>query len=288
MRKHNLFPLASFSLFLFLALPVFSNAWGDEVPYVPTPEIVVEEMLAIGQINAFDNLIDLGSGDGRIVISAAKKHRANGIGIEYDTQLLAKSREKAIKEGVANKTKFLHADLFHAEIKNATIITMYLLPEVNLKLRPRLLSELAPGTRIVSHDFDMDDWEPDAKRTIKLAEKTYSYNNTSMVYLWIIPAQVDGLWVGSISGPDGELPLTLEFNQTFQKASVTAEAGGRKLAGSSRLRGYALTLMLEPVPRKSAGGTMLFNLKINENEITGGGWDEKKRPLTMRINRFTN
>ena len=258
------------------------------MPFVPTPDVLVEEMLAIGEVNASDNLVDLGSGDGRIVITAAKKLRANAIGIEYNNDLVVKSCENAIQEGVADKAKFLHEDIFLTDISGATVITMYLLPEVNLKLRPRILSELAPGTRIVSHDFDMDDWEPDDKRQIKLPEKPFSIDGQSNVYLWIVPARVSGSWVGEISGPDGEQPVALEFNQKFQKASVKGTVAGKELTGSCLLRGNTLSLLLDLSPQKSKETSLQFDLRIRENKIEGKGQDGKKRPFTMRAKRSLN
>jgi len=285
MKKCKISSLVIFLLLFFLA-PL--AAIGDEVPFVPTPQAVVDEMLALGEVNASDNLIDLGSGDGRIVITAAKRYRAKATGIEYNHDLVLKSRENAIKEGVADKVKFLHEDLFLTDLSGATIITMYLLPEVNLKLRSRILSELAPGTRIVSHDFDMDDWEPDDQRRIKLPEKTFSYDGYSQIFLWIIPGRVDGRWVGEISGPDGDQPIVLEFNQIFQKASVKGGLPGVKLTGSCQLLGNALSLHLEPSPKKPKATSLQFNLRIQENKMEGTGRDGKRRPFTLRAKRSLN
>ena len=279
MKKQHVLPFIIFLLFLFAVAPAVK---GNEVPFVPTPENVVEEMLAMGEVSAIDNLIDLGSGDGRIVITAAKRHRANATGIEYNNDLVLKSRENAIKEGVADKATFLHEDLYLADISGATIITMYLLPDVNLKLRPRIL-QLAPGTRIVSHDFDMDEWEPDAKKLINPPEK--SYGRHSQVYLWIVPANVDGRWVGTISGPDGEKPVELEFDQKFQKASIKGTVAGKKMVGSCNLRGDALSLLLEPSAKKQKIQPSQFDLRIKGNEIEGKGQDGKKRQVTLRVKR---
>ena len=282
MKKRGVWLLILFALFLFLALPAVR---ADEVPFVSTPDAVVEAMLALGQVNASDNLVDLGSGDGRIVIAAAKRYRATAVGVEFNPDLVAKSRENAAQEGVADKTTFLQEDLFLTDLRGASVITMYLLPEVNLKLRPRILSELAPGTRIVSHDFDMGDWEPDARQWLETPEKTFSIDKKSLLYLWIVPAQVDGRWVGAISGPNGEQPVALEFDQKFQTASVKGELAGETLTGSCRLRGNALSLHLEPSPRKPGTAPLQFDLLLQGNGIEGTGRNEKKQPLTLRAKR---
>ena len=148
-------------LMLGIALGMLTPAHADEVPYVTTPTAVVDAMLSIAGVGAEDYLVDLGSGDGSIVIAAAKQYHARGVGIEYDGTLIAESRESAAREGASEWVEFLQQDIFASDFHNATVLTMYLLPEVNLDLRPRILFELRPGTRVVSHDWDMGDWESD-------------------------------------------------------------------------------------------------------------------------------
>jgi SAM-dependent methyltransferase len=135
-----------------------------DVPFVPTPHVTVDEMLRLAEVTDRDFVIDLGSGDGRTVIAAARKFGARAMGVDLDQHLVMASEENARKAGVADRVKFLEQDLFKADLSQATVITMYLLPSINLKLRPRLL-DLRPGTRIVSHDFDLGDWQPDRKTT---------------------------------------------------------------------------------------------------------------------------
>jgi predicted O-methyltransferase YrrM len=131
-----------------------------DVPYLPTPQVVVEEMLKMAQVKGDDVLYDLGSGDGRIVITAAQKLGTRGVGVEMDPQRIQEANENAQKAGVGDRVQFLQQDLFQTDLSEATVVTLYLLPELNKKLRPRLLSQLKPGTRIVSHEFDMGEWKP--------------------------------------------------------------------------------------------------------------------------------
>jgi 23S rRNA G2445 N2-methylase RlmL len=150
--------------------------YDRDVPYVPTPENVVAEMLRLARPTRQDVVYDLGSGDGRILIAAAKKYGARGVGVEIDRKLVRKARGNAEKAGVGHLVTFREGDLFQTDLRGATIVTLYLLPSVNLRLRPKLFQELAPGTRIVSHNYDMGDWQP--KQTLKLGDH--------FVYFWTI------------------------------------------------------------------------------------------------------
>jgi precorrin-6B methylase 2 len=150
---------------------------APDVPYVPTIEEVVAEMMRLGEVDKNDIVYDLGSGDGRIPITAAKKHGARGFGVDIDPQRVREARENAKKAGVDDKVKFEQGDLFETDISQATVVTLYLLPSVNLKLRPKLLAELKPGTKVVSHNYDMGDWKPE--QTVTVGSHT--------VYVWTIP-----------------------------------------------------------------------------------------------------
>ncbi|WP_114782789.1 class I SAM-dependent methyltransferase [Botryobacter ruber] len=174
------------SFFLVLLLFLGATAVADaqmyskpklDVPYVPTSRAVVDAMLKLANVTQDDVLYDLGCGDGRIVITAAKKYGATGTGVDIDPQRIHEANENARTEEVTDKVKFVEGNLFEMDLSDATVVTMYLLPSVNLKLRPRLLEQLKPGTRIVSHAFDMGDWEP---------EQTVLVNG-STIYLWTIP-----------------------------------------------------------------------------------------------------
>ena len=161
-------------------LDVSTEAQKSDVPYVPTPKPVVNRMLVLAEVDSNDVVYDLGSGDGRIVIQAAAKYGARGVGIEIDSDLVRKARQNAREAGVSDRVEFRQGDLFEADLSEATAVTLYLLPSVNEKLRPKLFEELAPGTPVVSHDFDMGDWE--AEQTVEMDGDT--------IYRWTIPEVV--------------------------------------------------------------------------------------------------
>jgi len=184
---------------------------GKDVIWVPTPEELVERMLHMAQTTPKDFVIDLGSGDGRIAIAAAKKIGARAIGIEYNPDMVALSNKTAQAQGVSDKVKFIKADIFESDFSEATVITMYLLPGLNLKLRPKLLS-MKPGTRLVSHQFNMDDWEPDERTSL----------DGRLAFLWIVPAKVQGTWQLTANGHTRELSLT----QQYQKINGHIKIGG--------------------------------------------------------------
>jgi SAM-dependent methyltransferase len=188
------------------AAPV--QAQQDEVPFVVSPEPVTLAMLSIARVGPRDVVLDLGSGDGRIVITAARRFGARGLGVELSPQLVEKSRDNARRAGVAERAQFRVQDLFETDLSQASVITMYLLPEVNLQLRPRLLA-LKPGTRIVSHDWDMGDWKPDRTRVVDAPDKPVGLDKKSRVHFWRVPAQLDGLWCAN--------GASLRLRQTFQQ-----------------------------------------------------------------------
>jgi SAM-dependent methyltransferase len=151
-----------------------------EVPYVPTDERVVAEMLKVAKVGKNDVLYDLGSGDGRIVITAAKQFGTRGVGVDIDPARITEARENAVKAGVTDRVRFVQQDLFETDIREATVVTLYLLPEVNLRLRPKLLGDLKPGTRVVSHNYDMGDWKPLRTLTVNVPEE-------HTIYFWVVP-----------------------------------------------------------------------------------------------------
>lgn len=204
----------AFLLWCLAAGPVVAQ-YPFDVPYVPTPQVVVDEMLRLARVGPQDYVIDLGSGDGRIPITAAAKYGARGLGVELDPELHALSEEGARAAGVDARVKFINQDLFRTDISEATVIAMYLLPNVVRRLRPQLL-DLKPGTRIVSHDFDMDDWKPDYKTTIR-----------KNVFLWIVPAKVGGRWQASIDLPGGARDFEFEFRQKFQEFDGLVRINGQ-------------------------------------------------------------
>ncbi len=190
-----------------------------DVPYVPTPEEVVDTMLDVAQVGKDDVLYDLGCGDGRIVITAAKERGARGVGIDLNPERIRESKVNAKQQNVTNRVGFLQQDLFSTDISEATVLTLYLLPSVNLKLRPKIFAELKPGTRVVSHDFDMGEWKPD--RTIDLAPH--------VVYFWVVPANVSGTWKATIQTDDGPEQCVLQLNQTYQEVEGTLTSDGTSM-----------------------------------------------------------
>ncbi|HBB31900.1 MAG TPA: SAM-dependent methyltransferase [Cyanobacteria bacterium UBA8803] len=155
-----------------------------DVPYVPTPDQVVARMLELANVRDDDILYDLGSGDGRIVITAAQKHGIRGTGVEINPELVQRSRANAQAAGVADRVEFVQQDLFQTDLSDATVVTLYLLPEINLKLRPKLLQELKPGTRIVSHDFDMGAWQPERVERVQGSTRQHT------IYYWVVPENI--------------------------------------------------------------------------------------------------
>jgi hypothetical protein len=201
---------------------------GKDVVWVPTPQALVNRMLELGKLTARDYHIDLGSGDGRTVITAAKRG-ATSLGIEYNPDMVALSQRAAAKEGVTARATFRKADLFETDLSKATLITLFLLPDINLKLRPKIL-DLRPGTRVVSNSFTMGEWQHDNSVQASESEGCQSY---CTAYLWIVPAKVDGAW----KLPNGELT----FKQSFQMITGTLRAGGRETAVKGRLNGDQIT-----------------------------------------------
>jgi hypothetical protein len=234
--------LVAFVLFALLASGTRAQSvLGEEVPYIRTPQVVVDKMLDLAEVGPDDFLIDLGSGDGRIVITAAQKRGARGFGVELDTSLVESSNEAARKAGVAARARFFARDLFDTDIREASVLTMYLLPHVNLQLRPRLLAQLKPGTRVVSHDWDMGEWRPDAKAVVEGLAKPVMPVSASTVYLWIVPARVAGSWSLQVEGGDRQEAMEIEFTQRFQEISgVARRTRGRTLLQSAHLRGVEI------------------------------------------------
>ena len=200
-------------LALLVLLLAAGTALGqEEVPFITTPDNVTLAMLEIAKVGPQDYVIDLGSGDGRIIVTAARRFGARGLGVEVVPELVERSRRAAEAAGVSNRAHFREQDLFKADLSPASVITMYLLPDVNLQLRPRLL-KLRPGTRLVSHDWDMGEWTPDRTITLDVPDKKIGREKLSRVHLWVVPAPVQGVWCG-IGKARG---TRLEISQDFQK-----------------------------------------------------------------------
>ena len=218
-----------------MLLAAVAAAQPYDVPYVPTPQVVVDEMLRLAEVTSADFVVDLGSGDGRIPVTAAVYFGARALGVDIDPGRIKEGNANARTANVAGRVEFLNADLFDVDISRATVVTMYLLPDINLKLRPRLLASLKPGTRVVSHDFHMGDWKPDRAVTVQKS-----------IYFWVIPAAVDGRWKLETHLPGvGERVYELEIRQKYQEIDAHARSEKRNYAlWEPRLSGERLSFIL--------------------------------------------
>jgi len=218
--------------------------WDDgTVPYVQTPPEIVERMLSMAEVKKGDYLIDLGSGDGRIVIEAAKRG-ARGMGVDYDGNLVQLATENAARAGVSDRVRFEKMDLFDADLSPASVVSMYLLPNFNAKLLPRLL-RLKPGTRIVSHDGGIGDWPADETLEMRAPEKPVGVGGVSKVELWIVPADAAGTWASELPEHGGR--WTFRIAQKYQMLDIDARVAGSKqhmTLRNSRLRGDELKMVI--------------------------------------------
>jgi SAM-dependent methyltransferase len=234
--------------FLFLTPAVAQPqawAWDDgTVPYVQTPMEIVERMLRMAEVGKGDYLIDLGSGDGRIVIEAAKRG-ARGLGVDLDPSLVKFATENAKNAGVGERAQFAVRDIFETDLSGATVVAFYLLPDFNAKLLPKLL-KLKPGTRIVSHDGGIADWAPDERLEMRAPEKPVGVGGVSRVELWIVPADARGTWVSQLPAHGGAWQM--KISQKYQEMDIDVAAQGRDLlVRNSRLRGEEIKLIVTGV-----------------------------------------
>jgi SAM-dependent methyltransferase len=218
------------ALALALYLGLAGAQQGEErAPFITTPADVVERMLDLAGTGAGDLVVDLGSGDGRIVITAARNFGARALGIEIDEGLVARSRENARLAGVAERATFVRGDVLLSDISQASVVTVYLLPQLIDRLQPRFLTELRPGTRIVSHAFAMVGWKPDRERSVRLAQRHRGQGDESALYLWIVPAEARGEWRAA--------DVQLKLHQNYQQIEVEGRVGDKAVAGQGSLSG---------------------------------------------------
>lgn len=253
---------------LCLVAPVYGQAqdYGD-TPYVQTPQVVVDKMLEMAKITKNDFLVDLGSGDGRMIITAAKRYGARGFGVDLNKSLVTLANRNAAKAGVANRAVFYERDLHETDISKADVLTIYLLPEVNLMVRSRILA-LKPGTRLVSHDYGFGEWPPDVEITMDAPGKPVGRDQKSKVLYYVVPARIAGKWVW----PDGKSTgrfYDVQIDQAFQKISGTVSFGGRSakienavLTGDNVRFAATLDIGGKPVRHEFSG-------KVVNNAITG-------------------
>jgi SAM-dependent methyltransferase len=261
-----------------------TQTWGWDdgtVPYVQTPIEIVERMLRMAEVKKGDHLIDLGSGDGRIVIEAAKRG-ATALGVDLDANLVKLAKQNAAKAGVADKAQFRVMDLFDVDLAPATVVAFYLLPNFNEKLAPRLLA-LRPGTRIVSHDGGIGDWPPDEKLEMRAPEKPVGVGGVSTVELWIVPARAAGEWTSVLPG-HGER-WRFRVQQKYQMLDIDASAHGRDLlVRNSRLRGEEIKIVVTGLINGHAWhhyfvGTLKHNQIVGELTVSDGN-QRKVMPWT--------
>ena len=237
----------------------------DAGPYVPTPQYIVDRMLRMAAVTAKDYVIDLGSGDGRIVITAAKNYGARGMGVDISEKLVDLATTNSHKERVSDKVRFVRQDAFKTDIKAASVLTLYLLPKFVLDLRPKMLAELKPGSRIVSHDYSLGDWEPDNRVTFDSPEKeAINGSTTTTLYYYVVPARVAGAW--QITLPDGspERDLSVLLNQSYQNVSGNVgDARGRALS-HALLRGDRIEL-----GAPTGGSIYQFSGQVSGDRMTG-------------------
>jgi SAM-dependent methyltransferase len=237
-------------------------------PYIPTPQQVVDRMLDIAGVTKHDYVIDLGCGDGRIVITAARRFGARGLGIEIDAQLVAHARGLARKAGVADRTRFDVQDALATNLAEATVLTLYLGPDLNEKLMPRILETMRPGARVVSHDFPLGLWQPERSDRFDVPEKNFGRGGESTVMLWIVPARIHGHWRAQIGSPGAARIEEFSIEQNFQRFDGVVHRKPRDAAlTQTRIDGARIGFMLpadagHPSPRQ-------VDARIDGNVITG-------------------
>ncbi len=261
--------LPAFALSALLALApasMLAQDFGD-TPYVQTPQNVVDRMLQVAKVGPADYVIDLGSGDGRMVITAAKKYGARGFGVDLDRRLVELSNRLAARAGIADRAVFYTRDLYETDLTAASVITIYLLPEVNLMVRPKLLATLRPGTRIVSHDYDMGEWPPDQQMVLEAPDKSVGRDKTSKVFFWVVPANAAGKWRWQLAQGGKPADFELNMTQNFQHIAGSLTIGGNTWPlENASLRGEDISFSAYD---KGAGTRYEFSGRITGNALNG-------------------
>lgn len=248
-----------------LALPAAAQDGRGDVVYVPTPQIVVDTMLQMAKVGPRDFLIDLGSGDGRFVITAATKYGASAYGVDLDTYLLKLANDNARKAGVTDKVRFVEENLFTTDLSRATVISTYLLPEMNLRLRPKFMS-MKPGTRIVTHDYHLGEWDPDEQRELVVPEKKVGTPGISYLFFYVVPARVPGKWQSLVSIGGRDTPMEFSLQQEFQEIEGKLEIRDRNVDLRGRILGDRIRLVAGAragIPRHEFSG------EISDGSIKG-------------------
>jgi SAM-dependent methyltransferase len=249
---------------LALAVPFAGRAEAQYVPYTPTPQAMVDRMLELAEVKEGDFLIDLGCGDGRILVTAAERYGARGLGVDIDAQRLVEANENARKAGVADKVTFRKEDLHDTDISVASVLTLYLSLAIDIELRPRILETMKPGTRVLSHHFNMGDWLPDRWEQVE----------GRMLYLWVVPAKVAGRWQLTYEGAAGAGSFALELDQQFQMLKGKAVLDGKAApVRDGRIDGDRVRFVVD----EGEGGRMAFEGRIVDGRLEGDGWTATRR-----------
>jgi hypothetical protein len=238
--------LAAAALSISLAAQAVDKPPVNAGPYVPSPTSVVADMLKLADVGPNDFVIDLGSGDGRIVLTAAKVFGARGFGVDINEKLVKEANASAKQQGIADRANFTIQDLFKTDIRKATVLTMYLLPDTVNMLKDKLLGELSPGTRILSHDYPLNGWIPEKYVQMDLEDKVaISGVTTTLIYLYMVPAKADGAWQAKLPANLSREPVRLALKQQITRVSGAARIGGREvLLEEGKLRGERLSFRL--------------------------------------------
>jgi SAM-dependent methyltransferase len=245
------------------ALSFSGGAAAQFIPYVPTPQAMVDRMLEIAEVNARDFVIDLGCGDGRILVTAAERYGARGLGVDIDAQRIVEAEANAKTAGVSDKVTFKREDLFDTDISDASVLTLYLSLSVNIKLRPKILETMKPGSRVLSHHFNMGDWLPDRHEMVV----------GRMLYVWIVPAKVGGRWQLTYDGTQGG-GIAFDLDQSFQALEGTAMIDGRKVP---ILEGQVTGDQVRFVIDRGDSGRTAFEGRLIDGRLKGEGWSAVRR-----------
>lgn len=256
-----------------LASPLLARpgrGWSDDTPpAVGTPARVIDRMLSMAQLRSTDRLIDLGSGDGRIVLEAARRFGASALGVEMRADLVEVSRRRAADLGLSARAAFRQEDIFAVDLSAATVLTLYLSSDFNERLLPRILATMRPGARVVSHDFAMATWQPDASDRFDVPEKNHGRGGESVVMLWIVPANAAGRWRGTLGEGSLQRPVEFSIVQQFQRieGALRSERGAHRRFAQATLRAAEIALRIDQGPPPYSKGVV--NARIEGDDMTG-------------------
>jgi SAM-dependent methyltransferase len=269
-----------------VAIPARARAQQNAGPYVPTPWKIVDDMLRLASVGPGDFLMDLGSGDGRLVIAAAERFGARGYGVDIDAELVRLATENAFKAGVADRVRFERRDLFETSLGDATVLTLYLLPHTVTQLVPRILAEMRPGARVVSHDYPLEPWPADRRMQFELAEKAaISGTARTVLYLYIVPARLGGIWRLELPALAGPAPARLTFDQQPAGTRGSVVIGGRQVAlDGVRISGEAVRFV---IPRLTPAGQPVVLEGVARGDVIEGTAAAPGGPVPWRATRVT-